>query len=274
MNQPAPSLHPHEGWHVLHLFYSIDRSAWALLTSEERLQALTHLTQLLQDIRAHDRTQILTFAIVTPKADFGVMLLTLDLQDANDFEKKITVALGPGVLQPVYSYLSMTERSEYTTTSEQKAAELTAAGHPPESPEHRKEIAEFETRMKKYLSDRLYPNMSDWPVFCFYPMNKRREGADNWYSLDFDTRRKLMEGHARVGRGYAGKIRQLITGSTGLDEFEWFVTLQAKDTFDIKAIVYEMRFDEVSARFAEFGDFFIGLQLPLSEIFRRLCLHG
>jgi hydrogen peroxide-dependent heme synthase len=274
VNPSVPPVHPQEGWQVLHLFYSIDRSAWALLTSEERLQALTHLTQLLQDIRAHDRTQILTFAIVTPKSDFGVMLLTSDLQDANEFEKKITVALGPGVLQPVYSYLSMTERSEYTTTTEQKAAELAAAGHAPGTPEHQKELGEFEARMKKYLSDRLYPNMSDWPVFCFYPMNKRREGADNWYALGFDARRKLMEGHARVGRGYAGKIRQLITGSTGLDEFEWFVTLQAKDTFDIKAIVYEMRFDEVSARYAEFGDFFIGLQLPLSEIFRRLCLHG
>ncbi len=274
MNQTVPPLHPHEGWHVLHLFYSIDRSSWAILTSEERLQALTHLTQLLQDIRGHERTQILTFSMVSPKADFGVMLLTGDLQDANEFEKKITVALGPGVLQPVYSYLSMTERSEYTTTSEQKAAELTAAGHPPGSPEHQQQLGEFEARMKKYLADRLNPNMSDWPVFCFYPMNKRREGADNWYALDFEVRRKLMEGHARVGRGYAGKIRQLITGSTGLDEFEWFVTLQAKDTLDIKAIVYEMRFDEVSARYAEFGDFFIGLQLPLGEIFRRLCLHG
>ena len=255
MNPSVSSLRPQEGWHVLHLFYSIERSAWSLLTSEERLQALTHLTQVLQDIRGHERTQVLTFSMVTPKCDFGVMLLTSDLHD-------------------VYSYLSMTERSEYTTTSEQKTEELAAAGHPAGSEESVKELAEFEARMKKYLSDRLYPNMSDWPVFCFYPMNKRREGADNWYALDFATRKKLMEGHARVGRGYAGKIRQLITGSTGLDEFEWFVTLQAKDTHDIKAIVYEMRFDEVSARYAEFGDFFIGLQLSLSEIFRRLCLHG
>ena len=231
MNPSVSSLRPQEGWHVLHLFYSIERSAWSLLTSEERLQALTHLTQVLQDIRGHERTQVLTFSMVT-------------------------------------------ERSEYTTTSEQKTEELAAAGHPAGSEESLKELAEFEARMKKYLSDRLYPNMSDWPVFCFYPMNKRREGADNWYALDFATRKKLMEGHARVGRGYAGKIRQLITGSTGLDEFEWFVTLQAKDTHDIKAIVYEMRFDEVSARYAEFGDFFIGLQLSLSEIFRRLCLHG
>jgi chlorite dismutase len=103
-------------------------------------------------------------------------------------------------------------------------------------------------------------------------MSKRRSGEDNWYSLSYEERRKLMAGHARVGRKYSGKILQLITGSTGLDEFEWGVTLLAKDTFDIKAIVYEMRFDEVSARYAEFGDFYIGLQLPLDVLFRRICL--
>ena len=81
-----------------------------------------------------------------------------------------------------------------------------------------------------------------------------------------------MAGHARVGRHYAGRILQLITGSTGLDEYEWGVTLLAKNTADVKAIVYEMRFDEVSARYAEFGDFFIGLQLPLDVLFRRICL--
>ena len=103
-------------------------------------------------------------------------------------------------------------------------------------------------------------------------MSKRRSGNDNWYSLDFETRRTLMAGHARVGRTYAGRILQLITGSTGLDEQEWGVTLLAKDTAEIKAIVYEMRFDEVSARYADFGDFYICLQLPLDELFKRLCL--
>jgi hydrogen peroxide-dependent heme synthase len=257
----------------VHLFYSIDRTAWSMLSTEERLQAMTHLTQLVQEIRNYERTQLVTFSMVTPKADLGFMLLTGDLHAANEFEKKLTVSLGQGVLQPVFSYLSMTERSEYTTTVEQQAAQLKAEGVSEDSEEFRTRLAEFETRMKKYLQDRLYPNMSDWPVFCFYPMNKRRESGDNWYALGFDARRKLMEGHARVGRRYHGKIRQLITGSTGLDEWEWFVTLQAKDSFDLKAIVYEMRFDEVSARYAEFGDFLIGLQLPLKEIFQRLCLR-
>ena len=126
--------------------------------------------------------------------------------------------------------------------------------------------------MEHYLQHRLYPVLPDWPAICFYPMSKRRSGADNWYSLDFETRRKLMGGHARTGREYAGRILQLITGSTGLDEHEWGVSLFAKDAFDIKAIVYEMRFDEVSARFGEFGDFFVGMQLPLDQLFRRLCL--
>jgi hydrogen peroxide-dependent heme synthase len=109
-------------------------------------------------------------------------------------------------------------------------------------------------------------------VICFYPMSKRRSGTDNWYALPFEQRRQLMAGHARVGRNYSGRILQLITGSTGLDEYEWGVTLLAHNTTDVKAIVYEMRFDEVSARYADFGDFFIGMQLPLDVLFRRICL--
>ena len=139
-------------------------------------------------------------------------------------------------------------------------------------PEYEAALKEFDDRMAHYLKHRLYPVLPDWPVICFYPMSKRRHGNDNWYSLSFEDRRRLMAGHARVGRTYSGRILQLITGSTGLDEHEWGVTLLAKDTLDIKAIVYEMRFDEVSARYGEFGDFYIGLQLPLDELFRRVCL--
>ncbi|MEM9236632.1 MAG: chlorite dismutase family protein, partial [Verrucomicrobiota bacterium] len=174
----------------------------------------------------------------------------------------------------VYSYLSQTESSEYTTTSEQYAEDTLKGekGLSEDSPEFAEAMKEFEERMAKYLHHRLYPVLPDWPVICFYPMSKRRSGNDNWYSLDYAERKKLMGGHARVGRTYAGRILQLITGSTGLDEYEWGVTLLANDTIDIKAIVYEMRFDEVTARFGEFGDFYIGMQLPLDQLFRRVCL--
>jgi chlorite dismutase len=276
MSDPTtpPPLVPREGWHVMHLFYQVDHAQWALFSDEEKRQAKTHLTELVQEIRATPETQLLSFAIATSKADLGFMLLTPDLHVANAFEKQLSLSLGPEILSPVYSYLSQTESSEYTPTREQYTAEtligekaLTAG-----TPEFDTALQEFDARMVHYRKYRLYPALPDWPVLCFYPMSKRRSGLDNWYSLDFETRRNLMAGHARVGRTYAGRILQVITGSTGLDEYEWGVTLLAKDTSDVKAIVYEMRFDEVSARYADFGDFHIGMQLPLDQLFRRLCL--
>lgn len=273
-NQEVTPLVPREGWHVMHLFYHVDHAQWALYSDEEKRQSKTRLTELVQEIRATPDTHLLIFSIATPKADLGFMLLTPDLQVANMFEKQLSLSLGPEILSPTYSYLSQTESSEYTTTREQYAAETLVAeeGLTEGSPEFEAGLKAFDERMAHYLKHRLYPVLPDWPVVCFYPMSKRRNGGDNWYALDFEARKKLMAGHARVGRTYSGRILQLITGSTGLDEFEWGVTLLAKDTIDIKSIVYEMRFDAVTARYGEFGDFYIGMQLPLDILFRRICL--
>ncbi len=265
---------PVEGWHVIHLFYSIDHVQWSLLNKDEKREAKTNLSELVQEIRATKDTHLLTFAIATPKADVGFMLLTPDLQVANAFEKRLSLSLGPDILNATYSYLSQTESSEYTTTREQYGEETLIAkeGLKEGSEEYEEKLNAFDERMKHYLHHRLYPVLPEWPAICFYPMSKRRTGNDNWYSLDYDTRRKMMGSHATTGRKYSGKILQLITGSTGLDEHEWGVTLLAHDTHWIKEIVYEMRFDEVSARFAEFGDFYIGMNLPLNELFDRVCL--
>ena len=273
-NQEVTPLVPREGWHVMHLFYHVDHAQWALYSDEEQRQAKTRLTELVQEIRATPDTHLLIFSVATPKADLGFMLLTPDLQVANMFEKQLSLSLGPEILSPTYSYLSQTESSEYTTSREQYAAETLVAeeGLTEGTPEFEAGLKAFDERMAHYLKHRLYPVLPDWPVICFYPMSKRRNGADNWYALDFEARKKLMAGHARVGRTYSGRILQLITGSTGLDEFEWGVTLLAKDTIDIKSIVHEMRFDEVTARYGEFGDFYIGMQLPLDVLFRRICL--
>jgi hydrogen peroxide-dependent heme synthase len=270
------TLKPAEGWHVVHLFYSVQRELWQELSHQQRHQARNSLAQTVEDIRAWPDTQLLCFAMLTPKADVGFMLLTPDLHDACQLEKRLSIALGPGLLEPVYSYLSLTERSEYTTTEEQHRQSLIKEeGLAEDSPELAAKLAEFTARMEKYLGDRLYPNLPtphEWPVFCFYPMNKRRLGSDNWYALDFESRRELMAGHARIGRTWHGKIRQLITGSTGLDTWEWGVTLFAKDSADIKGIVYQMRFDEVSARYAEFGDFYIGIHTSLPQVLERIEL--
>lgn len=273
-NSEVTPIVPREGWHVMHLFYHVDHAQWALYSEDEKRQAKTRLTELVQEIRATPDTHLLIFSIATPKADMGFMLLTPDLQVANTYEKQLALSLGPEILSPSYSYLSQTESSEYTTSAEQygKDTLIGEKGLAEGTPEFEAGMKEFDERMTHYLKHRLYPVLPDWPVICFYPMSKRRSGKDNWYSLSFEERRKLMGGHARVGRTYSGRILQLITGSTGLDEYEWGVTLLAKDTIDIKAIVYEMRFDEVTARFGEFGDFYIGMQLPLDVLFRRICL--
>jgi hydrogen peroxide-dependent heme synthase len=267
------ALRPKEGWHVLHLFYRVEIGQWQVLTPEERLAAKTKLSALVQEIRSLPATQILTFSIVSPKADVGFMLLTDDLHAANSIEKKLTVSLGPDVLTPVFSFYSLTERSEYTIGEEDYAASLIAEkGLSKATPEFAQAMTEFRQRMQKYLQDRLYPNLPDWPVFCFYPMTKRRDAVQNWYILPFEKRKELMLGHGRIGRQYAGRVRQLITGATGLDDAEWGVTLFAHDIFEIKSIVYEMRFDPVSAQYADFGEFYVGLQLALDDLFRRIQL--
>lgn len=264
-------LSPQEGWHVLHLFFHINHSQWSILDESEKAEAKMNYVKLVQTIRTHPDTQLITFSMIGPKSDLGFMLLTPDLHDADRFSKQLGQVFGPDVLLPAYSYLSMTELSEYTTPESEFKLQLVNEEKLEEGSEaFEARLGEWRARMAKYNKDRLYPNMPDWQVMCFYNMNKRRNVGQNWYAHTFDERRQLMAGHARVGRTWAGKIRQLITGSTGLDEAEWGVTLFAHDTHHIKGIVYEMRFDEVSAQYAEFGDFYIGLQLPTDELLTRV----
>jgi peroxiredoxin len=271
MTDKNTTLIPEEGWHCLHLFYHVEHGQWQLLNRDEQNAAKTNLAKLVQEVRAMESTQLLTLSVVTPKSDLGFMLITPDLHSANKIEKQLSLSLGADVLTPVYSYLSLTEESEYITTDEEYTQTLDAETR--NNPAKREEaLKAFRDRMKHYRQERVYPTLPDWPVVCFYKMSKRRGEPRNWYALPFDDRRKLMKGHATVGRKYSGKVKQLITGSTGLDDAEWGVTLFARDTFQIKAIVYEMRFDPVSAEYADFGEFFVGIQLPLDELFRRLQL--
>jgi hydrogen peroxide-dependent heme synthase len=273
MTDKNAALVPEEGWHCLHLFYRIEYGQWQLHSREEQNAAKTNLASLVQEIRAMESTQLLTLSVVTPKADLGFMLITADFQVANKIDKQLSLSLGADVLTPVYSYLSLTEESEYITTDDEYAETLAKEQNISRgSPKFTEAMDSFRERMKKYRQERVYPTLPDWPIVCFYNMSKRRGEQRNWYALPYDERRKLMKGHAAVGREFAGKVKQLITGSTGLDDAEWGVTLFARDTFQIKAIVYEMRFDRVSAEYADFGEFFIGIQLPLDELFRRLQL--
>src|SRR5919201_1970231 len=238
MSDRNTTLVPEEGWHCLHLFYRIEYGQWQLLSREEQNAAKTNLAALVQEVRAMESTQLLTLSVVTPKADLGFMLITPDLHDANKIEKRISLSLGADVLTPVYSYLSLSEESEYTTSENEYADTLLNEQHlERDSEKFAEAMKSFRERMNHYRQERVYPTLPDWPVVCFYNMSKRRGEQRNWYALPYKERRSLMKGHAAAGREFAGKVQQLITGSTRLDDAEWGVTLFARDTFQVKAIV-------------------------------------
>ncbi len=269
---PDSPLQPKEGLGALHLFYRVNRAAWNARPAPERDVALERLEQIVAKARQMPQTQIVTLAMFA-RADLGFMILTPDLHFLQQLEKQIAAALGPDVLTPEFAYLSMTEGSEYTPTDESYALEIEKnEGIARGSAESEAKLAAFRERIRHYRHDRLYPVLPEWEFFCFYPMSKRRAPGQNWYALDLEKRRELMGGHMRVGRTYAGRVRQLVTGSTGLSDWEWGVTLFAHDPYEIKAIVYEMRFDEVSHTYAEFGPFYNGLPVPLREIYPRVLL--
>jgi chlorite dismutase len=271
-DDPPPPLRPNEGLAALHLFYRVDLAKWRARTAEEREFALDHLEGLVLMARQQSETQVVTLAMFA-RADLGFMILTPDLHNLNALEKNLAAALGPDVLVPEFTYLSMTEKSEYTQKDEDYALELEKnEGIARGSAESEAKLITFRERIQHYTHDRLYPVLPEWEYFCFYPMSKRRAVGQNWYALDYAKRRQLMGGHMRVGRTYAGRVRQLVTGSTGLDDWEWGVTLFAHNPYDIKSIVYEMRFDEVTHTYGEFGPFYNGLPLPLREIYRRVLL--
>ena len=218
---------PSEGWGVLHLLYTVDRDR-----ADAEPGGAKRVLDAVASLEADDH-QVLVFTVLGHKADLGIMALGPDVARLQAFQHELAAA--PLLLE--WSYVSLTERSEYTDDEERARA-------------------------------RLYPTLPRKRAICFYPMSKRRDPGANWYALPFDERKRLMGGHARVGREYAGRVLQLITGSTGLDDWEWGVTLLADDPAALKEIVYDMRFDEVSAQYAEFGPFVMGLLLEPAEALR------
>lgn len=247
---PQPVV-PSEGWGVLHLFLRAQRGPGA-----------TVLIEAIDAFTATDPNQVIPFSVLGGKADLGLMALSPDL-DALD---RLTKAVLAGPVECVSSFVSLTELSEYTSTEDDERARLEHGGEV----DVEAKLAEWRVRMEHYQDARLHPHLPHKRVIAFYPMSKTRRPGANWYSLPADERKALMGGHARVGRSYAGRILQLITGATGLDDWEWGVTLLADDPVAVKEIVYEMRFDEVSAVYGEFGPFWVGLVMDAPALFDRV----
>ncbi len=227
---------PSQGWGVLHLFFRVrgPRAVPVEVAEAERL---------LEEFEAEDPYQALPFAVLGQRADLGLMLIGPDLARLQRLHGELLATPLGERLEEVgdLSFVSLTELSEYTPT-------------------------EGDERLMRMLEARLHPRLPAGKVLCFYPMAKKRDGQDNWYRLPYEARRELMLAHGAVGRRFHGRILQLITGAVGLSDWEWGVTLLADDPKAIKDVVYEMRFDEASARYALFGPFTVGLRGSLRDV--------
>jgi chlorite dismutase len=250
------SLVPSEGWHCSHLFYRFDRAALARMTGAELAAGRAAVVQALDPAAAGAPARMQTSIVSGHKADFGLMLLDGDPLVLDSVHQRLLAGPLGAAIVPVYSFVSLTEVSEYVPSVEQYGRRLVAEGEVEGSPAYAAKLRAYESRETIMRKQRLTPDLPPWPATCFYPMNKKRKVGENWFLLDFDERNRQMAEHGRTGMTFAGRVTQLITVGIGLEDWEWGVTLWARNPQFLKDIVYRMRFDEASARYAEFGPFY------------------
>jgi chlorite dismutase len=247
-----------EGWYALHDFRTLLPSRWKKLTPDERLLAAEDLAATIREAEdvAPELGATATYLILGHKADLLMLHLRPTLAELAQLERAFDRTIFADCTERPYSYLSVTELSLYEAGARAGTEEVSQLMQNP------------------FVRKRLYPQIPPVRHVCFYPMNKRRGESVNWYTADLEERRRMMREHGSTGRRYHGRVTQMITGSMGLDDWEWGVTLWAEDPLDIKKLVYEMRFDEVSAKYAEFGPFFVGVRVRPEELVATLGAKG
>jgi peroxiredoxin len=265
----APVAHPPEtleGWYVLHQIYSTDGSIQQHRV--EGTHAETHgATQPLPS-PGDDQGWSAAFQLIGSRSNLMLLHFRPTLDAIGEAQRAVSRAGITNGLRLDYSFLSVTEAGLYHLTA-QLAREAAQRGGAVGDDVYSRDLAERAAaeRESAHVKRRLYPTIPDgMPYVCFYPMNKKRDAGQNWYTLSLDERSRLMWSHGMTGRRYAGKIVQVISGAIGFDAWEWGVTLFAGDPLDFKKIVTDMRFDEVSAKYAEFGDFYVGRLLSSAEL--------
>jgi hydrogen peroxide-dependent heme synthase len=258
-----------EGFAVLHQFFRLKRHEWSMRSPKERQHVLALSTAILAAMGEREDGQSALFAELGHKGDLLLLHFRRDFDQLAAAEQELAEAALSDFLEPSGSYLSIIEIGLYESTVKLHA-ELQKQGMLPDSPQWKEATAADMTEQRARLASRLWPKIPDRRYLCFYPMNKRRSSSDNWYMLPLEERQRLMHEHGMIGRRYAGQVNQIISGSIGFDDWEWGVDLFADDPLVFKKLVYEMRFDESSARYAEFGPFHLGIRLPPTELGRLL----
>ena len=251
-----------EGLSVLHQMLRFRWAAWRSLADAEREAIAAEASEALAGM---ERENSAFYALLGHKGD----LMVVHFRDSFSQLKEAELAMSRlriwDYLEPASSYLSVIELGLYESTMK-IYSELQRQGVEPHSAEWKQVTEEVVRRQKEAMRPRLEMEVPGARYLCFYPMNRRRGEEKNWYTLPMEERARQLEEHGTVGRRYAGAVRQVITGSIGFDDWEWGVDLFADDPLVFKKLIYEMRFDEVSAVYAEFGTFYVGVRFPAAKL--------
>ena len=265
-----------EGSCVLHEMFRFDRGAWRSLDNWHRERILAEAIAAGQPMEEGKKdghpTQTALYSLLGHKGDVMLVHFRKSFHDLHRAELSIRHLEIAGYLEPVHSYVSVVELGLYES-SVKTYAQLVEEGLEPHTPEWNARIKDVLDRQAAAMAPRLYPEIPTSRYICFYPMDRKRGESKNWYQVPMAERQRMMHEHGMIGRRYAGTVKQIISGSIGLDDWEWGVDLFAEDPAVFKRLIYEMRFDEVSAVYALFGTFYVGIRYH-ADHFRGLLTGG
>lgn len=251
---------------MLHQMMRFRWPAWRALTPETRSSILEEAARVLTAMeQPSDGRQSAVYSLLGHKGDLLFVHFRRNFEELNRAQLELARLRLSDYLESTTSYLSIIELGLYESTSS-VYADLAAKGVQPHSEEWNREIEAVLARHRQAMAPRLWPEIPKAKYISFYPMDRRRGESVNWYRESMPDRQRMMKDHGLIGRRYAGEVRQIITGSIGFDDWEWGVDLFADDPLVFKKLIYEMRFDEVSAIYALFGTFYLGIRTPASTL--------
>ena len=260
-----------EGASVLHQMMRVRWAAWKALSAERRTEIVHDAMTALSAMEQNSTGQSAVFSLLGHKGDLILVHFRRSFDELAEVERKLARLALSDYLEPTGSYLSVVELGLYESSQKTYHA-LAERGIAPFSPEWKAEVEAVLDRQREAMAPRLFPEMPQQKYLCFYPMDRKRGEDKNWYQLPMGERQRQMHEHGMVGRRYAGEVKQIITGSIGFDDWEWGVDLFADDPLVFKKLIYEMRFDEVSAVYALFGSFYVGIRCPAQALSQLLAV--
>jgi chlorite dismutase len=246
--------------------FHFDWTSWRKLDASERTSIEAEISDLLKRWEQQfDRNRSAVFSLLGHKGDLLFLHFRDDFKDLNRVELELSQTRFSEFLKLSHSYLSMVELGLYESSAKTYKS-LAEKGLQPGTPEWDTEVREVLDRQSNAMAQRLDPAIPSAKYICFYPMDRKRGETENWYTQPMAARQQMMHEHGLIGRRYADSVRQIITGSIGFDDWEWGVDLFAENPLVFKKLIYEMRFDQVSAVYALFGEFFVGVRLPMDDL--------